>query len=124
MTNNSVPLEQLLAAPTLPPNVPPFTVIRACEFADPAVESDDEYASSTEATDEVFPCECSQASGCCGPESGCINRELFVECPEGECPCGERCQNQRFGRREYARVKVVETPGKGFGLFACEDLKA
>lgn len=115
-----IPIDELLAAPTIPPNVPPFRLITACEFAESLeCESDDD----SEALEEVFPCECTVADSC-GPEAECINRELFIECPRGECPCGERCQNQRFGRREYARVKVVETPGKGFGLFACEDLKA
>ncbi len=129
---NSVPIDELLSAPTIPSNVPPFELIKSCEFADSEAESDDEFAQS-EAAEELFPCECSYYGAAstvaleaqaCGAEAKCINRELFIECPQGDCPCGERCQNQRFGRREFAQVKVVETPGKGFGLFTCEDLKA
>jgi hypothetical protein len=31
----------------------------------------------------------------CGAASDCINRLTQVECPAGDCRCGERCQNQR-----------------------------
>lgn len=130
-----LPLDELLSAPVVPPNVPPFKLIRSSEFAlsrhhshrnrysdDEDEDEEDEDDFST--LEEVFPCDCTGQPGhCCGPEAKCINRELFIECPQDECPCGDRCENQRFTRREYATVKVVETPGKGFGLFTCEDLK-
>jgi hypothetical protein len=32
----------------------------------------------------------------CGLDSGCINRELCIECPESDCPCGPFCQNRKY----------------------------
>lgn len=32
----------------------------------------------------------------CGVDSGCINRELSIECPEDNCPCGPFCQNRKL----------------------------
>eukprot|EP00959_Pyramimonas_sp_CCMP1952_P099332 2076743-Pyramimonas_sp.AAC.1 len=58
----------------------------------------------------------------CGPH--CINQQLFIECHPEYCPCGERCQNQKFQKREYAPITVKETPGRGWGLFATADIKA
>jgi hypothetical protein len=34
-------------------------------------------------------------SQACGSDSNCVNRMLYVECRESDCPCGEFCQNQR-----------------------------
>lgn len=76
--------------------------------------------------EEVFPCDCHWPSSwhggilcsylclyvhstvdveperlekvACGSASGCINRTLFVECRPQDCPCGDHCQNQRYGR--------------------------
>jgi [histone H3]-lysine36 N-trimethyltransferase len=39
-----------------------------------------------------------------------------MECVEDECNCGSGCQNQRFQRKQYASVSVIETEKKGFGL--------
>lgn len=94
---------------------------------------DEAEATETESEEEeVFPCDCRYDAGqassmegqACGAGSGCINRTLFIECNAEDCGAGAACQNQRFQQRRYARVKVVETPGKGFGLFTCEDLRA
>lgn len=132
-TGRMMLLEELLNAPQLPKNLPPFEIIKECEKV---IESDSESGSDSgsESSDteveEVFPCECryeensSNSEGqACGVSANCINRELFIECDGEECPCRNRCQNQRFQNRQYAQVKVIETPGKGFGLFVCEDLK-
>lgn len=59
----------------------------------------------------------------CGAKANCINRALFVECRPQDCPCGSRCQNQRFQRKEYKPVHVVKTPGKGHGLQCQVDLR-
>lgn len=124
-------VEELLVAPTIPANVPPFKVIRECELTSSINPEDEDEDEEEAAEEEVFPCECKynpeagedSSSQACGPLAKCINRELFIECQLGECPCGEHCQNQRFARQQYAKVKVVETPGKGFGLFTLEDLR-
>lgn len=51
----------------------------------------------------------------CGISSGCINRELSMECPK-ECVSGDSCQNQKFQRKQYAHVQICKTKKKGFGL--------
>jgi len=90
-----------------------------------------EAAETESQVEEVFPCECrydstatNKESQACGASSGCINRTLFIECNAQDCAAGAACQNMRFQKKSHANVKVVETPGKGFGLFTCEDLRA
>ena len=58
----------------------------------------------------------------CGEDSDCINRATKMECVDGDCNCGVRCQNQRFQRRQYANVSVIKTEKKGYGLRANTDL--
>ena len=42
----------------------------------------------------------------------------------GDCGCGAECQNQRFLRKMYADVSVIQTEKKGYGLRANKNLKA
>ncbi|KAK5814458.1 hypothetical protein F5H01DRAFT_25237 [Linnemannia elongata] len=76
--------------------------------------------------DDCLPCQCKfnphvdPRWKACGPD--CINRNLLVECIEDDCPCGSYCLNRRFQMRQNARVDVVRTEKKGFGLRAKEDL--
>lgn len=77
--------------------------------------------------EEGFACECSYdpetdlPDAACG--SDCINRLTQIECLEDECRCGAHCQNQRFAKREYAQLHIVQTEKKGFGLRAATDLR-
>lgn len=59
----------------------------------------------------------------CGDDSDCINRATKMECV-GDCGCGSDCQNQRFQQRQYAKVAVIQTDKKGYGLRAESDLHA
>lgn len=132
-----VSLEEVLNAPLLPENLPKFEIIKECEKVEEEHSSNSEDDSESESEieteseiEEVFPCDCgfdeyssNLDNQACGATANCINRELFIECNTDECPCRERCQNRRFQKRQYVKVKVIETPGKGFGLFTCEDLK-
>lgn len=133
-----ITLDELLLAPLLPKNLPTFEIIKECQLAQNSVVDSDSDENSGEETEEeeeedieeVFPCECGYDENsnnfeaqACGPLANCINRELFIECNVEECPCRDRCQNQNFQKRKYAKVKVIETEGKGFGLFTCEDLR-
>ncbi|CAG8453582.1 3083_t:CDS:10, partial [Scutellospora calospora] len=59
----------------------------------------------------------------CGEYTGCVNRELFIECVDGECPCGSYCQNRRFQDAKYADVDVIFLPLKGYGLRVLQPLK-
>lgn len=80
---------------------------------------------------ETMTCDCLEAwdevearNSACGDDSNCINRVTSVECVNKVCACGDDCQNQRFQRREYAEVKVVQTEKKGFGLVAAAPIAA
>ncbi|KAF9516701.1 hypothetical protein BS47DRAFT_1340595 [Hydnum rufescens UP504] len=80
------------------------------------------------AQDEGTSCDCHYEPGrsegykACGEGSDCINRLTLVECIEGDCPSRSYCQNQRFQRRQYADIGVVQTEKKGFGLRALSDI--
>lgn len=54
-----------------------------------------------------------QACGCkgtdddpCGPTSNCTNMHLNFECSKETCIAGDKCQNQKLRKREYAELKV------------------
>ncbi|KAI9209813.1 uncharacterized protein BJ171DRAFT_485101 [Polychytrium aggregatum] len=77
--------------------------------------------------EESMPCICKYEPGddrenACGED--CINRALFIECSEADCPSGEYCLNRRFQRKEYAPIQVFKTEKKGWGLRTKADLKA
>lgn len=58
----------------------------------------------------------------CGEDSDCINRLTQVECLESTCHCTVSCQNQRFQKKEYADVQVVQTEKKGYGIRAGSEI--
>ncbi|KAL4967761.1 SET and WW domain protein [Aspergillus stella-maris] len=96
-----------------------FEVIDSCQYAN-------KYMGYTE---HAMECDCaeewdsaSSVNRACGEDSDCINRATKIECM-GDCGCGPDCQNQRFQRKEYARVAVIKTEKKGYGLRAEEDLR-
>nr|CRX79216.1 hypothetical protein ls5931a1_00049 [Leucosporidium scottii] len=60
----------------------------------------------------------------CGEDSSCMNRLMQIECVQGDCKCGENCQNQRFQRKQYAKIDIVKTEKKGYGVRTSEDLPA
>lgn len=78
---------------------------------------------------ETMTCDCLEqwdettaTNWACGADLNCINRFTSVECTNKNCLCGSDCQNQRFQKRQYAQVKVVDAGKKGYGLAATEDL--
>ncbi|KAG1732683.1 uncharacterized protein EDB91DRAFT_1302092 [Suillus paluster] len=77
---------------------------------------------------ESMTCDCQYEHGvddpsdACGHGSDCINRLTQVECLADDCRCRVYCQNQRFQRKEYAGIEIVQTDKKGFGLRAGTDL--
>ncbi|KAL2866287.1 SET and WW domain protein [Aspergillus lucknowensis] len=96
-----------------------FEVIDACQYAN-------KYMGYTE---HAMECDCteewdasSSVNRACGEDSDCINRATKIECMS-DCGCGPDCLNQRFQRKEYARVAVIKTEKKGYGLRAEEDLR-
>ncbi|KAI0092307.1 hypothetical protein BDY19DRAFT_884269 [Irpex rosettiformis] len=78
---------------------------------------------------ESMTCDCQYEHGvddpddACGHDSDCINRLTQVECLPGDCRCRSYCRNQRFQRKEYAPIHIVQTEKKGFGLRAAEYLR-
>ncbi|CAO3639002.1 unnamed protein product [Mucor hiemalis] len=78
--------------------------------------------------EESMPCECKyrpdidNPDAACGDDNYCINRMMFMECMVDDCPCDRYCRNRRFQLRQYARVDVIRTDNKGFGLRALTDL--
>lgn len=77
---------------------------------------------------EGMTCDCQYEPGAgdpsdaCGHDSDCINRLTQVECLPEDCRCRSYCQNQRFQRKEYARMEIVLTEKKGYGLRAAADI--
>ncbi|KAG8835930.1 histone methyltransferase set2 [Serendipita sp. 399] len=86
------------------------------------------YLGKSKLQEDAMTCECNYKQGdpvdrACGPNSDCINRLTQVECLDGECRCQAYCQNQRFQKRQYAKVDIVQTEMKGFGLRAASTIK-
>ncbi|KAG2485616.1 hypothetical protein HYH03_015679 [Edaphochlamys debaryana] len=75
--------------------------------------------------DDIMICHCKptwRGGDGCGPD--CINRMLCIECVPGFCPSEEKCTNQMFSKKMYAKLEIRRAGAKGFGLFALEDIKA
>ncbi|KAK3357121.1 histone-lysine N-methyltransferase, H3 lysine-36 specific [Lasiosphaeria hispida] len=78
---------------------------------------------------DALDCDCTEEwrdgqNHACGEDSDCINRATKIECVNGNCNCGNGCQNQRFQQKQYADVSVIKTEKKGFGLRANTELQA
>ncbi|KAL6755278.1 hypothetical protein V8C86DRAFT_2681836 [Haematococcus lacustris] len=75
--------------------------------------------------DDVMICHCKpvwRGGDGCGPD--CINRMLCIECVAGFCPCEDKCTNQVFTTKQYAKLEVRRAGAKGFGLWATENIQA
>lgn len=77
---------------------------------------------------EFMECDCFEemidgVNQACGENSDCINGLTLIECVNGLCgSCGDNCGNQRFQRKEYARIAVFQTKMKGYGVRAEDDI--
>lgn len=73
---------------------------------------------------EVITCDCVKDINdgenlACGEDSDCINRLTSVECVNGShSSCGNDCRNQRFQRKQYAKITIFQTEKKGYGVRA------
>ncbi|XP_055956003.1 histone-lysine N-methyltransferase NSD2 isoform X2 [Patella vulgata] len=68
---------------------------------------------------EIPRCECrSDQENPCSSDSDCLNRMLMYECHPLACPAAEKCQNQKFQKRDYP---VSER--RGWGLYTKVDVK-
>eukprot|EP01112_Ceratiomyxa_fruticulosa_P019254 TRINITY_DN6279_c0_g2_i1.p1 TRINITY_DN6279_c0_g2~~TRINITY_DN6279_c0_g2_i1.p1 ORF type:complete len:871 (-),score=214.37 TRINITY_DN6279_c0_g2_i1:57-2561(-) len=94
----------------------PFTYIKTNSFLGRSKTIEDD--------DSISVCFCVpiENEGGCG--SNCVNRLTYMECNKDRCPCGDLCRNQRFQKMEYAKVGIIKTEHKGYGLVALESLQA
>ena len=53
----------------------------------------------------------------CGETTQCLNRLMSIEC-SSECRFGDKCRNQRFQKKIYAKLEIFWTVTKGHGLKA------
>ncbi|PIA27202.1 hypothetical protein AQUCO_08200016v1 [Aquilegia coerulea] len=73
--------------------------------------------------DEIMVCQCKPPKdGGLGCGDGCLNRVLNIECVRGTCPCGDHCSNQRFQKRNYAKLENFRCGKKGYGLQLLENV--
>ena len=47
----------------------------------------------------------------------------MIECHPQVCPAGEKCQNQRFQKRQYPAEAPFKTSERGWGLLSLVDIK-
>ncbi|GLD93194.1 hypothetical protein PINS_up001786 [Pythium insidiosum] len=59
-----------------------------------------------------------------GCVENCLNRVALIECLEGYCPCGDRCDNQRIQRGLMPATKLIDCGRKGLGLKTLEAIRA
>ncbi|PLW20506.1 hypothetical protein PCASD_15566 [Puccinia coronata f. sp. avenae] len=81
----------------------------------------------TKQPEDAMICDCTWTQGddpswACSEHSGCINYLTQIECLQDQCRCREKCQNQRFQKRQFAPIDIVMTPKKGFGMRLLSDL--
>lgn len=92
----------------------PFRMIRSCKTVGRvSMPTLDRRSSAV--------CHCTEANPC---RVSCLNRELMLECHRDLCPARERCENQRFQKRQYAQTSVVHAPRRGWGLRTDQALAA
>lgn len=71
---------------------------------------------------EAQACECKPESGC---GDDCINRMVFSECSPQLCPCGEKCENQKIQKHEWApALQKFMTEDKGWGVRTQQSIKS
>ncbi|TIA92377.1 hypothetical protein E3P99_00692 [Wallemia hederae] len=92
-----------------------FDILNECHYANKSL------GRSRQNVEESY-CDCYMSGGACSHNSDCINRLTQVECLLDDCRSGPDCHNQRFQRRQWAGVDVVQTEKKGYGLRAKQDL--
>lgn len=73
---------------------------------------------------EIPRCECKPSQEHpCGPDSECYNRMLYYECHPQTCLAGDKCENQRFQKRQYPESEIFRTSARGWGLKTLVDIK-
>lgn len=59
-------------------------------------------------------CNCKPTTAC---GDDCLNRMVYTECSPSNCPCGDKCQNQKIQKHEVAPgTERFMTANKGWGV--------
>ncbi|OEJ86209.1 Histone-lysine N-methyltransferase, H3 lysine-36 specific [Hanseniaspora osmophila] len=80
--------------------------------------------------EEFMECDCSDdwkdgSNKACAENSDCINRLTQIECVNGRCSqCGRDCENQRFQKKQYSDISIIQTEKKGYGVIAQKQIPA
>ncbi|KAL6947260.1 hypothetical protein ACO0QE_002139 [Hanseniaspora vineae] len=80
--------------------------------------------------EEFMECDCSEdwrdgSNKACAENSDCINRLTQIECVNDRCSqCGEDCENQRFQKKQYSDISIIQTEKKGYGVIAQKNIPA
>lgn len=78
----------------------------------------------------MHACMCREGFGTCHGLAPLAAHPPLPTCPRHDlpvqeyCPCGDRCTNQQFTKREYAALDVLRAGAKGFGLFTRDGVRA
>lgn len=85
------------------------------------IEENKMYRDPVELEPEELPeCNCKRKGKNCDSNT-CQNRAALLECaPER---CSERCQNQRFQKRQWIDFSIVKRGRMGYGIITNQDLK-
>ncbi|XP_032240529.1 histone-lysine N-methyltransferase NSD2 isoform X2 [Nematostella vectensis] len=71
---------------------------------------------------EMPVCECTPDQAC-GQDANCLNLMLQFECVASRCPAGDKCQNQRFQKRQYVDCEPFRAHSRGWGLRSKQAIK-
>uniref|UniRef100_A0A914PIS0 AWS domain-containing protein n=1 Tax=Panagrolaimus davidi TaxID=227884 RepID=A0A914PIS0_9BILA len=64
-------------------------------------------------------CLCKSDVAC---NNGCLKRDLRMECGS-RCPVGQKCQNKRFQKRQYASFEPFFAGIGGWGIRATKPIQ-
>lgn len=78
---------------------------------------------------EAQACTCRKPDGPDAEETGCgadcLNRMMYAECSNALCPVGDKCNNQKIQRFDWATgLQRFKTKDRGWGVRAVEPIKA
>ncbi|KAK6179037.1 hypothetical protein SNE40_011484 [Patella caerulea] len=74
---------------------------------------------------EPNPCNCRRPRdneiGCL---EDCLNRMIYTECSPNNCPCEDKCSNQRISKHEWSKgLEEFLTEERGYGVLTTQPIK-
>ncbi|GAA5939287.1 hypothetical protein JCM10213_008621 [Rhodosporidiobolus nylandii] len=101
-----------------------YTELEGCTYANKKLGDMAYFDEDAQRCDCTYRPDEADEDQACGEHANCMNRLMQIECVEDDCRCGRRCQNQRFQKKQYAPIAIVQTEKKGFGVRAEADIPA